>query len=139
LVASPQYLAENAPISSPHDLASHPFIHEKGSISGGKLTLIDGDGQSDDYPITSRVITNQWHPVYEMLASGAGIGVLQAPACWPALRDGLLVPLLPNFNVPGLELNVLLPAGRPIPSRTRETIHLTKACLPEVWGFSPEP
>lgn len=136
LVASPAYLSSNAPINSPDELAVHPFIHVKGIFANGKITLKDSQDNSVQAAISPRIVTSHWHPMYKLLLSGNGIGVVQTPACAGALRDGRLVELLPAHRVPPFELTALVPASRPILPKVRETISLAKKYISEIDGFS---
>jgi len=45
--------------------------------------------------------------MYEMIISGVGIGVVEEPACVDAIADGRLVRILPNFDLPLFDLNLL--------------------------------
>lgn len=139
LVASPAYLRECGHIGALQDLTRHPFIHVKGLFGDGQLRLLDAQQKPVVAPITPAMSASHWRPVYEWLIAGAGIGVLQAPACADALANETLVRVLPGYSVPGFELHALFPAQRPIPAKTRATLALLKeeiALLPE--GRQPE-
>lgn len=126
LVASPAYLRECGHIGALQDLTRHPFIHVKGLFGDGQLRLLDARQKPHVVPITPSMSASHWRPVYEWLASGAGIGVLQAPACADALTNKTLVRILPGYSVPGFELHALFPAQRPIPPKTRAALALLK-------------
>jgi DNA-binding transcriptional LysR family regulator len=147
LVASPAYLAEYGPIAAPQDLARHPFVHVKGLFGDGQLRLIDAQQRHVHAPVTPAMSATHWRPVYQWLISGAGIGVLQEPACADALADGKLVRLLPAYSVPGFELHALFPSVRPIPARTRAVLSLLrKVCTTRFqsadlfsrWAYRPQ-
>lgn len=139
LVAAPSYLAANGAIRSPDDLASHPFIHVKG-IFNGKLALKHRTKSTKPLvhaAITPSITSTHWRPMYELIASGKGIGVVQTPGCADALRDGRLVQVLPEFKVPKFELTALIPPSRPLQAKVRETLALTLQHLPKIPGFVP--
>lgn len=138
LVASSDYVSTHDAIRTPDDLVRHPFIHVKGLFSSGNITLEHERMNSVHVPIASSITTSHWRPMYELISAGAGIGVVQSPGCAADLRDGRVVRLLPDYQVPKFELTALIPASRPILPKVRATIELMKQYLPDVWGFSPE-
>jgi DNA-binding transcriptional LysR family regulator len=85
-------------------------------------------------PIHTAIKTSHWRPMYEMILSGVGIGVLEEPACVDALADGRLVRILPQFDVLPFDLNVLTQAQRPVPPRVRMVVTMLKTCTPEILG-----
>jgi DNA-binding transcriptional LysR family regulator len=70
--------------------------------------------------------------MYEMILSGAGIGVLEEPACVEALADGRLVRILPEFEVLPFDLNVLTQAQRPVPPRVRTMVTMLRMYTSEI-------
>ncbi|KVN05969.1 LysR family transcriptional regulator [Burkholderia diffusa] len=139
LVASPAYLRECGHIGALQDLTRHPFIHVKGLFGDGQLQLVDAQQKQFVVPITPSMSASHWRPVYEWLISGAGIGVLQAPACADALANRTLVRVLPGYSVPGFELHALFPAQRPIPPKTRAALALLKEHItPMLNGQQPK-
>ena len=76
--------------------------------------------------------TSHWRPMYEMVISGVGIGVLEGPACVDALADGRLVRILPQFDVLPFDLNVLIQAQRSVPPRVRRAVSILRKCTPEI-------
>ena len=70
--------------------------------------------------------------MYEMIVAGAGIGVLEEPACVEALAEGRLVRLLPQFDALPFDVNVLIQAQRPVPPRVRLIVTMLKQCTPEI-------
>jgi DNA-binding transcriptional LysR family regulator len=134
LVAAPKYLEEHGPISEPCDLVKHSFIRVQGMFGSEQLPLKHVDNVVESTPIRSVVKTSHWRPMYEMITAGVGIGVFEEPACVDALSDGRLIRILPQFNVPAFDLNVLFQAQRPIPPRVRMIVALLKRCTPDILG-----
>ncbi|WP_179401376.1 LysR substrate-binding domain-containing protein [Burkholderia guangdongensis] len=134
LVAAPEYLARHGPIAGPADLIRHPFIRVKGIFGTDQLPLRHGASVVESTPIRTAIQTSHWRPMHELIVSGAGIGVLEEPACAGALADGRLVRLLHAYEVPPFDLNVLIQAQRPVPPRVRTVVSMLKASIPELIG-----
>lgn len=132
LVASPDYLAQHAPIAAPSDLINHPFIRLKGMFGTDQLTLVDTSTTRESVAIRTAITTNHWNSMYRMIMEGLGIGVVEAFACIDTLASGKLIPLLPPYGVPSQDLHVLTRAQRPIPARVRMVVDIMKKCVPQM-------
>ncbi|WP_213765394.1 LysR family transcriptional regulator [Caballeronia sp. dw_19] len=132
LVAAPGCLSQHGPIAEPSDLVKHPFIRVQGMFGTDQLPLRQVATIVENVPIHTAVKTSHWRPMYEMILSGAGIGVLEEPACVDALADGRLVRILPQFEVLPFDLNVLIQAQRPVPPRVRMIVAMLKKCTSEI-------
>ncbi|MBP0595737.1 LysR family transcriptional regulator [Paraburkholderia sp. LEh10] len=130
LVASPGYLLHHGAISGPSELINHPFIRIQSMFGSDRLPLTRVAGVAESARIRTSVTTSHWRPMYEMVVSGMGIGVVEAPACVDALTEGRLVRVLPDFNVPSFDLNMLTQTLRPLPPRVRSVALKLKEILP---------
>ena len=134
LVAAPGYLSQHGPITEPSELVKHPFIRVQGMFGTDQLPLRRMATIVENAPIRTAIKTSHWRPMYEMILSGVGIGVLEEPACVDALADGRLVRILPQFEVLPFELNVLTQAQHPRPPRVRMIMAMLATCTPEILG-----
>jgi DNA-binding transcriptional LysR family regulator len=132
LVAAPGYLSQHGPITEPSELVKHPFIRVQGMFGTDQLPLRHGATVVESAPIRTAIKTSHWRPMYEMILSGAGIGVLEEPACIDALADGRLVRILPEFAVLPFDVNVLIQAQRPMPPRVRMIVTMLRKCTSEI-------
>lgn len=132
LVASPSYLKRHGNIEAESELSKHPFIRVKGIFSNERLPLLHLNRVSKNVPIRTAVTSSHWRPMYELIRSGAGIGVVQKPACIQAIEAGDLVELLPQYAVPFFPLHALVQAKTPYPSRVRAILDLLKKQMPSV-------
>ena len=132
LVAAPGYLGQHEPILEPSDLIRHPFIRVQGMFGTDQLPLRHDATMVEGASICTAIRTSHWRPVYETILAGVGIGVLEDPACADALAHGRLVRILPRYEVPSFELNMLIQAQRPVPPRVRAIATLLKTCVPEI-------
>lgn len=111
LVASPDYLARAGIPVEPGDLAAHSFIMGPPGAGvrgwtfekGGRRVTARGEGRLS-------ISLNEGTTA----AAVAGLGILATGTwgCRVELRDGLLVPLLPDWMVEPIEMNAVYPAGR---------------------------
>ncbi|MFL9861394.1 LysR family transcriptional regulator [Paraburkholderia madseniana] len=132
LVAAPGYLSQHGPITEPSELVKHPFIRVQGMFGTEQLPLRHMATVVESAPIRTAIKTSHWRPMYEMILSGAGIGVLEEPACVDALAEGRLVRILPEFEVLPFDLNVLIQAQRPVPPRVRMMVTMLRKCTSEI-------
>ncbi|MFM0293933.1 MULTISPECIES: LysR family transcriptional regulator [Paraburkholderia] len=132
LVAAPDYLTRHGPITELPDLIKHPFIRVQSMFGTDQLPLRHAETVVESAPIRTAIKTSHWRPMYEMILSGVGIGVLEEPACVESLSDGRLVRILPQFEVLPFDLNVLIQAQRPLPQRVRMIVTMLRKCTSEM-------
>ncbi|TDR76490.1 LysR family transcriptional regulator [Paludibacterium purpuratum] len=135
ILAAPRYLARHGTPTTPGELVAHPFIRIAGLTSNETLPLLDRHGAPCEAPIRTAWRCNHWRPLLEALLAGAGIGVLQLPACQTALADGQLREILPDYRLAPLPVHAIYPAGRHTPAKTRALL----ALLQERWPQTPQP
>ncbi len=131
LVASPDYLKRHAAIDDLADLAGHNLIRVKGSFDADLLPVSRDGALIDSVPIRTVIKTTHWRPMYELVSSGLGLGVLEAPAVEDALETGRLVRVLPQYEMPALALNLLIQPQRPIPLRVRKVVDTLRSYIAE--------
>ncbi|QGZ60195.1 LysR family transcriptional regulator [Paraburkholderia acidiphila] len=136
LVASPDYLKRHDAIDDLAALARHNLIRVKGSFDADLLPVSRDGALIDSVPIQTIIKTTHWRPMYEMVLSGLGLGVLEAPAVKDALESGDLVRVLPQYEVPALALNLLIQPQRPIAIRVRKIVDTLRSYLAEVLSNS---
>jgi DNA-binding transcriptional LysR family regulator/uncharacterized membrane protein len=134
LVAAPGYLGQHGPIAEPSELVKHPFIRVQGMFGTDQLPLRHVATVVESVPIRTAIRTSHWRPMYEMILSGTGIGVLEEPACVEALADGRLVRILPGVDLPPLELNLLSQTQREVSTRVRLIVTMLNNCTPDILG-----
>ncbi|SAK93877.1 LysR family transcriptional regulator [Caballeronia catudaia] len=130
LVASRAYLDESKPVVTPSDLAAHAFIGVNDALSTDRIALISQAGVVESVPVRCEVTTSHWRPAYEMIWMGMGIGVLEEYACAEALESGQFAELLPDFQIPALDLNLIVHAQRPIQQRVRTIVSILRNSVP---------
>jgi len=130
LVVAPSYLAAHGPLATPMELARHAFIRLKAVFANDQVPLMHENGPAVQTRINTVMTVSHWRPMYDLILSGAGVGILQHPACARALAQGRLVEVLDGYHVPPLPLNALIPPLRPLPLRVRAVLELLKRDIP---------
>jgi DNA-binding transcriptional LysR family regulator len=117
LVASPAYLARQGVPRTPEQLCAYPHVRFSGSVDH-PLRLIGPDG-----PVTLSVspgfVANNSFVLIAALVAGRGIGGVQLPLVRDELARGALVRVLDAFTYPPLDMHVVLPTRRHVPSVVR--------------------
>ncbi|MET4675014.1 MULTISPECIES: LysR family transcriptional regulator [unclassified Luteibacter] len=117
LVASPDYLARHGTPRTPDQLRLHPHIRFSGSVDH-PLRLTGPDG-----PVTLAVspgfVANNSFVLIAALVAGRGIGGVQLPLVRDELACGTLVRVLDGFAYPPLDMHLVLPTRRHVPSIVR--------------------
>jgi DNA-binding transcriptional LysR family regulator len=75
-------------------------------------------------PLTPRLQANDLRPLVVALQSGAGLLSVPRVAVGAALAAGEVVPVLPDWSTPPLELRVVFPSRSGLPPRVRLFIDL---------------
>ncbi|WP_447919167.1 LysR family transcriptional regulator [Achromobacter aegrifaciens] len=130
LVAAPSYLARHGRLETPADLALHPFIRLKAFYVNDQVPVMRENEPIAQTRIKTAMTVSHWRPMYDLVLSGGGIGIVQHPACAEALAQGRLVELLDGYRIPPLPLNALIPPLRPLPLRVRVVLDLLKQDIP---------
>jgi LysR family transcriptional regulator, regulator for bpeEF and oprC len=60
--------------------------------------------------------------ILRLIVNGGGIGVLSGFICVPDFQEGRLVRLLPEWNMPGLEVCIVFPSSREVSQTVRAFI-----------------
>jgi DNA-binding transcriptional LysR family regulator len=131
LVASPTYLRRRGMPTTPASLRSHDGVRFTGLRQGDQLVL---GGLSTELPHV--FLANNAVVLEQALLAGLGIGLVARWLVHEAVVRGALVPVLPEFQAPLAEINVVLPGGRLMPARTRAFITVLERNLPHVPGVT---
>ena len=123
-VATPAYLAAHGTPERPADLADHACILDanmpdprRWPYAGGEVVAVRGQLRFSEAEAC-------------LAAAKAGLGIARSPSfvAGPAIRDGLLVPVLAAYDPEPLVLAAVYPASRHLPARVRLLIdHLVAA------------
>jgi DNA-binding transcriptional LysR family regulator len=87
------------------------------------------DGETKKLEIPARVSVNEEAAIKKLVVNGAGIGVLSAYCCRPALASGQLVPLFPEWSIPPLDVNIVFASKRELSPNVRAFVDFMKERL----------
>ncbi|OBB07142.1 LysR family transcriptional regulator [Mycobacteriaceae bacterium 1482268.1] len=109
LCASPSFLHSlTGPVSSPAQLDELPFI-DFGFAGPRKLTVFKNKRRYDLSP-SVRARANNFQVCKQYILQGLGIGAMPTQIiCTNELRDGSLVPVLPEWTLEPLEVHMIYP------------------------------
>jgi DNA-binding transcriptional LysR family regulator len=119
LYASPAYLARRGEPSEPEALMEHDALHLLTRTGEPALwTLQRGAAQWQGAP-PARATANSPEMLIRMARAGSGITVVSSHFAVPYVRNGELVPVLPDWSLPDVTAWAVFPGRRLMPARTR--------------------
>lgn len=132
LVASPAYLAQHAPITTPSDLAQHQCLgyqnferHVWHLSQGEKHTSID---------IQCQLTANEATVLLSAALAGRGIAMQPTYLANPYLQKGAFVPVLPNWQPREMQVYALYPSRKHLAPAVRAFIdHLVAYYKANPW------
>lgn len=118
--ASPAYLRAHGTPATPAELAQHACIVYE--YVGSEWTLLDADGRPQAVRVRAAMQTNNGDTA--AAAARAGLGIVWQPTflVGPDLRAGRLVPLLPGWRVPDIDILAVYPSRRHLSAKVRAMI-----------------
>lgn len=133
-VASPAYLARMGAPKEPEDLASHCLI------TGPWTNAPSLSFQQADRTVTVKMGTKITATLNEALVAsavmGLGVAVTSLGACMTEMATGALVRLLPQWDLPAVEIHAVYPAGRAAKPASRA---FTDFVISEIGDQDPYP
>ena len=120
IVASPEFLARQAPqgITEPEQLGALEAIRHRSFRDDGQWLLQRGD-DSTTVPIQGAVAINHFIGMRRAALRGIGIARLPRYLVFDELRDGRLVQLLPQWQLPATPVSLVYPSREHLPQRSR--------------------
>lgn len=119
LVATPAYLAERGKPAEPKDIEDHEGIRMSNVANSDVLTLQRQAGQHFHVPFGGRLRVDHGLAVRAALMAGRGIAPAHRWLVDDLLHTGQLEPVLPDFTLPAVPLNMLIVPERGGLSRVR--------------------
>lgn len=111
LVASPQCMARQPPISNPQALTQCDCLGFGSKTMDWRWTLIKGR-KTESVRFVPRFSSTQLSALHTAALQGLGIAALPLPGCEAQLADGRLVRVLPEWNPPDANIFALFPSRR---------------------------
>jgi len=124
------------------DLARFPCI-DYAHVSTGELWQFEAAKGAPPVHVVmqGRVAANNGEAMRDMAIAGLGLTLLPMFIVADALRDGLLVPVLPAFKPLAYPIYAVYPPTRQVPAKVRAFVdHLARHIIePPLWRFSTPP
>jgi DNA-binding transcriptional LysR family regulator len=119
LCCAPAYLKTHSAPRRPADLADHNCLLYAYSIFGPEFHFIDPAGNPVIARVSGKLVTSSI--VLMRTAAAAGLGLWACPSFTVSdlLASGALVPLLPDYGTPELEIVALYPHRRQLSTKVR--------------------
>jgi LysR family transcriptional regulator, regulator for bpeEF and oprC len=109
------------------ELRDHDRIETPGDSGQPRSWVFSNEtGQTVRFVQKPRLSTNDTVTIHRLIVNGGGIGVLSGFICGPDFQEGRLVRLLPEWNIPALEVSVVFPSGRALSRTVRAFIDFLK-------------
>ncbi len=120
--ASPAYLRRHGEPGTPADLAGHACIGYTFSATGHEWQLTDDAGRVHAVKVRTAMQTNNGDTA--VAAALGGLGIIWQPTFLVGahLRAGRLVPLLPGFRIPDIDILAIYPSRRHLGAKVRALI-----------------
>jgi DNA-binding transcriptional LysR family regulator len=126
LCASPAYLERHGPILAPRDVRNHPWVAINILPDVRRLQLSTTNDQTFNMPIEPRFSTNSGLTAKQLIAIGAGVGLLPDYAIVDDLAQGRLVRLLPEWRHRDGDISALYVNQKQMPPRVRLFLNFLK-------------
>ncbi len=127
LFASPTYLSQHEAPQTPADLEQHHLLHLGDSVP--KFWVLKQQDTEVKVAIAPRLICNDAQVLLANAIAHQGIAVLPSFTAAAAVRDGLLIPLLPDWQVNRVEITALYPTYKDLSPSVRAFLEIAKAAL----------
>ncbi len=134
VVASPEYLRRAGMPQQPHDLAAHRWVAL--TLLAAPLTwaFVAADGSRSTARVTAAMRVNSPAALLGLVRNAAGISVMADFTVADDIRDGRLLRLLPQWQLPEGGMYAVYPSTRHIPAKLRLFLEV----LREHYGLLPE-
>lgn len=135
--AAPAYLARMGHPAQPADLTGHVVIGYD-HVADGHSWQFSRAGRTVSAPVRRRYSLNNGNAMLDMAAAGLGLVMLPGFLAGPALADGRLQRILPDFDAPALPITAVWPPVTPMPAKLRAFIDHLRAALPAQCADLPQ-
>lgn len=119
--ASPGYLEKAPPLEKPEELVNHHCIAYNPPQQGSHWTF-DGPGGRRTVKVYPRLSVNNLDIIRDAAIAGMGVCRLPSRLCVDQLEAGTLKSLLPEWSFTPINLNLVYPSSRLLPTKTRAFI-----------------
>lgn len=118
MVAAPDYLARHGAPDKPGDLMQHDCLHYTNLVGAGSWPLSCGTERFWQ-KVRATFSSNNTELLHSMAISGKGVALLPEFTIRDEVASGKLVPLLTDYSLPDIPVNLVYPSARLISSAMR--------------------
>lgn len=133
LCAAPSYLAQYGTPTHPDQLKSHSCLHYGHLATDNHWKIIGSDGEYS-IQVTGIICSNNGEVLKDAAIKGLGITLLPTFLAGPALQQGDLCVVLPDYQIPEISIYVLYPINRHLSAK----IQLFAEFLKDRFGHNPQ-
>lgn len=133
LMASPEYLQKFGTPASPDELVKHKGIRLASPYIDGNWRIFDGKQWQEIIP-DSRLQVNNITLAREAAIDGLGIASLPMMIAYDALQRGDLLPILQDFPMEHVTVDLIYPKRAYLPRKCRTFIEYFYEALFQRWG-----
>lgn len=137
-VASPGLLKTYGYPKHPEDLARLPALSMQEHEGTQIWELFDAHGERVSVEVQARLITGDFAVLLEAARSGIGVALLPESLCAPAIANGDLEILLPEWSAPQGIMHFVYPSRRGMMPGVRALVDFLAERLPEAARLSHE-
>lgn len=135
LCVSPAYLSQNGyaaanQFTHPHQLQQLDWLAHSFSQTEG-LQLTSQSGEQHRLDCKSKMKVNNMQGLIQFTLDGLGFAALPEPEVRPMIKQGSLVPLLPDWYLPKFSVYAVTPARDAQPAKVRAAIEILSQHLRE--------
>jgi DNA-binding transcriptional LysR family regulator len=134
LCAAPSYLQERGMPQSPAELATHQWVAAPRNGAALQFTLTGPDAQTQELRIEPRITSNNQLSLQQLCSAGLGVGMMVRADIDDELRSGRLLPLLPDWQLPTIDVWAVTPQRDRQPAKVRHAIAALAAHFRSVPG-----
>jgi DNA-binding transcriptional LysR family regulator len=117
--ASPAYLRRRGRPRLPADLGAHTCIGYTYAFTGDEWRLLDDSGKAHVVKVTCAMHTNNGDAARAAALAGRGIVWQPTFLVGEDLRAGRLVPVLPGYHLPDIDVLAVYPSRRHLSAKVR--------------------
>ncbi|MEY4562653.1 MAG: hypothetical protein RLZZ618_1930 [Pseudomonadota bacterium] len=119
LFASPGYIAQHGEPRHPSELLQHQGLHITTPAREVKPWVLTRDGERWQGTPRAHAIANAPELLLRLARAGSGITSVPTHFARPFVESGELIPVLPEWELPGVPAWLVFPSRRLMPARTR--------------------
>lgn len=136
LYASPQYLARHGTPQAPDELARHQSIVMKAPSGLSQVLLVSGESGSYAFRPEPAFETNDHWVMKTFCIDGLGIALLPAFFVRPEVEQGVLVPVLPQWQPEPRRIYCAYQRQRYMGQKLRDFVDLMARCVVDIDSYN---